>query len=160
MEPAITARRAASDDLDALVSLYRRFEEEQVALKGIWSLADGVAEPVEASLKELLGESDAVVALGEIDGCPFGFGVAVVEPLLPQADGEIIGTIYYIFTEPEARGVGVGEAVITHLLDELRNRGVRRFDAHVLPGHRDAKNFFEAAGFSARKIVMHHDPER
>jgi hypothetical protein len=29
----------------------------------------------------------------------------------------------------------------------------------VSPGHRIAKNFFEANGFKARHIVMHHDAE-
>ena len=46
------------------------------------------------------------------------------------------------------------------VLDALRRQGLVRFDAHVLPGHRLAKNFFEAGGFSARSIVMHHDDER
>ena len=34
------------------------------------------------------------------------------------------------------------------------------FDVRVLPGHRLAKNFFEANGFSARLIVMHRDDDR
>ena len=29
-------------------------------------------------------------------------------------------------------------------------------DATALPGHRQAKNFFERAGFTARLLVMHH----
>jgi hypothetical protein len=48
------------------------------------------------------------------------------------------------------------DAVLSH----LRGRGIHRFDAHVLPGHRLAKNFFEQGGFSARHIVMHHDDDR
>jgi hypothetical protein len=46
------------------------------------------------------------------------------------------------------------------VLAELRQRGISKFDAHVLPGHRLAKNFFESGGFSARSIVMHHDDKR
>jgi hypothetical protein len=42
----------------------------------------------------------------------------------------------------------------------LREEGITKFDAHVLPGHRLAKNFFEAGGFAARSIIMHHDDER
>jgi hypothetical protein len=42
----------------------------------------------------------------------------------------------------------------------LRDRGITKFDAHVLPGHRLAKNFFEAGGFAARSITMHHDDDR
>jgi hypothetical protein len=42
----------------------------------------------------------------------------------------------------------------------LRQRGISLFDAYVLPGHRLVKNFFEAGGFSARSIIMHHDDAR
>jgi hypothetical protein len=78
------------------------------------------------------------------------------EPMLPQAGGEPIGVIRFVFTEPEAREVGVGEAMLEGLLTHLRSSGHRLFDAHVLPGHRLVKNFFESGGFSARSIVMHH----
>jgi ribosomal protein S18 acetylase RimI-like enzyme len=65
-----------------------------------------------------------------------------------------------VFTEEAARGVGVGEAMRDAVMDDFAARGFRLFDAHVLPGHRLAKNFFEAGGFSARSIVMHHDADR
>ncbi len=83
--------------------------------------------------------------------------MAGAEPLLPQAEGERVGVIRYIFTHPDARGVGIAEAMLAAALADLRARGLTKFDVRVLPGHRSAKNFFEANGFSARLIVMHHD---
>ena len=59
-----------------------------------------------------------------------------------------------------ARGVGVGEAMMSWILHEMRARGHHLFDAKVSPGHRHAKNFFESHGFAARSITMHHDDER
>ena len=56
--------------------------------------------------------------------------------------------------------MAVGEVMRNLALDDLRQLGITKFDAHVLPGHRLAKNFFEAGGFSARSIVMHHDDDR
>jgi hypothetical protein len=38
---------------------------------------------------------------------------------------------------------------------DARARGITLFDAHVSPGHRESKNFFESHGFTARSIVMH-----
>jgi ribosomal protein S18 acetylase RimI-like enzyme len=61
-----------------------------------------------------------------------------------------------VFVEEPARAVGVGEAMLQAALEEMRRRGIRRFDAVVSPGHRLAKNFFESAGFSARRITMYH----
>jgi hypothetical protein len=65
-----------------------------------------------------------------------------------------------VFVEFEAREVSVGEVMRDYVLEEMRSRGISKFDAHVLPGHRLVKNFFEAGGFSARSIVMHHDDNR
>ncbi|HEX6147507.1 MAG TPA: GNAT family N-acetyltransferase, partial [Acidimicrobiia bacterium] len=135
-------------------------EAEMTALHPMWPLADGLAEPVESSFQRLLGDDEALVVMGEIDGYPFGFAVARIEEILPQAAGEKIGSIRLIYVEPEAREISLGEEMRDHLVDELRRRGISRFDAHVLPGHRLAKNFFEAGGFSARAIIMHHDDNK
>jgi GNAT superfamily N-acetyltransferase len=153
----LAAREATAADLDSLLGLYRSLEAEQVALKGMWALADGLAEPADRSLAALVADPSAVVVIGEIEGYPFGFVAARIEPLLPQAAGEEVGAIRLIFTEEPARGVGLGETMINAMLSLLRARGLTRFDAHVLPGHRMAKNFFEASGFAARSIVMHHE---
>lgn len=156
----VIARPADAADLPALIRLYRGLEAEMTALHPMWPLADGLAEPVESSFQRLLGDDEALVVMGEIDGYPFGFAVARIEEILPQAAGEKIGSIRLIYVEPEAREISLGEEMRDHLVDELRRRGISRFDAHVLPGHRLAKNFFEAGGFSARAIIMHHDDNK
>lgn len=155
-----TARMADADDVPSLVRLYRGLEEEMTALHPMWPLADGLPEPVEASFDRLLEDPDGVVVLGELDGYPFGFAWARVEEILPQAGGEKVGSIRLIYVEPEAREVALGEEIREYVMEILRRRGMSKFDAHVLPGHRLAKNFFEAGGFSARSIIMHHDDDR
>ncbi len=148
------------DDLDMLEQLYRGLEKEMVALHKMWPLADGLAEPVRDSLAAALEDDLALVLLGCIDDVPLGFLYGRSEPLLPQAYGRRVAAIRMVFTDHEAREVGVGEAMRDAFLDHYRASGHTLFDAHVLPGHRLAKNFFEAGGFSARSIVMHHDDER
>ena len=61
-----------------------------------------------------------------------------------------------IFVEDEARGVGVGEAMMADLVAWCTEQGCVGIDAMALPGHRATKNFFEESGFTARKLVMHH----
>lgn len=156
----VTARRATPDDLGVLEAFYRSLEVEMTALHAMWPVADGLDEPVADSFREALDEPDTVLLIGEIDGYPFGFLMARVERLLAQADGEQVGAIRLIFVESDAREVAVGEEMRETALEILRARGITKFDAHVLPGHRLAKNFFEAGGFSARSIIMHHDDER
>ena len=156
----VSARPAETSDLFTLERLYRGLEAEMTELHLMWPLADGLAEPITDSLDHALHDPDTLVVIGEIEDYPFGFLVARVEGLLPQAGGEQIGSIRLVFVEPEAREVSVGEAMRDHALEWLRARGITKFDAHVLPGHRLVKNFFEAGGFSARSIVMHHDDNR
>lgn len=156
----VDAREATESDLEALTRLYRMLEEEMVGLHTMWPLADGLDEPVEESLLHALEDKNAIALIGTIDDHPFGFLYARVEPLLRQADGVEVGAIRLIFVDHDAREVAVGEAMRDKAMALLRDRGITKFDAHVLPGHRLAKNFFEAGGFSARSIVMHHDDDR
>lgn len=156
----VTARQATPDDLATLETLYRSLQVEMEGLHTMWPVADGLDEPVRDSFADALEEPDTLVFIGEIDGYPFGFLMARVERLLAQADGELVGAIRLIYVDREAREVAVGEEMRETALATLRERGITKFDAHVLPGHRLAKNFFEAGGFSARSIIMHHDDNR
>jgi ribosomal protein S18 acetylase RimI-like enzyme len=156
----VEARLATVADVDTLVELYRSLEAEMQALHAMWPVADGLDEPVAESFRDALDEPDTVVLIGEIDGYPFGFLMARVERLLAQADGEKVGAIRLIYVDENAREVAIAEAMRDMALEILRARGLTKFDDHVLPGHRLAKNFFESGGFSARSIIMHHDDDR
>lgn len=152
----VVVRPATGADVDVLVTLYRLLEAEMSALSDVWAITDGLPEPVAESLAGAVAGEDTFVEVGLLDGYPLGFVLARIEETLPQGEGERIGSIRFIFVDPPAREVGLGEALRDSVLGHFRREGIRRFDAHVLPGHRLAKNFFEAAGFSARAIVMHH----
>ena len=156
----VTATKATNQDVDILVGLYRSLEKEMVGLHKMWPLADGLTEPVESAFAEAVDDDSALVIVGSIEDVPFGFLLARVERLLPQAGDEMVAAIRLIYVEDDAREVAVGEEMREMAMSEFRKQGITKFDAHVLPGHRLAKNFFEAGGFSARSIVMHHDDDR
>jgi ribosomal protein S18 acetylase RimI-like enzyme len=156
----IEARRAAVEDIVVLERLYRSLEDEMAALHPMWPIASGLDEPVSEAFAMILSDPHTILLIGTIDDHPFGFLLAREEEMLMQAQGEMIGSIRFIFVDHDAREVGVGEAMRETAMDMLRKRGITKFDAHVLPGHRLVKNFFESGGFSARTIVMHHDDER
>jgi GNAT superfamily N-acetyltransferase len=152
----VSCRLAGLEDVPRIAELYEPARQEQTDLREAWPIADGLSEPLQATLTDLLADDDSFLAVGLIDGCVFGFIWARIEDLLPQAGGERIGVVRLVFVEEPARAVGVGEAMLQAALEEMRGRGIRRFDAVVSPGHRLAKNFFESAGFSARRITMYH----
>jgi GNAT superfamily N-acetyltransferase len=153
----VQARSATASDITTLAELYGQLESEMVGLKPIWASADGLAEPIGDAFDGLISRPDSAVIIGEIDDVPFGFLAWSDDPLLPQAAPERVATVRLIFTAPDARRVGVGEAMIGRFRADAEERGISLFDAIVPPGHRDAKNFFESHGFKARRIVMHRD---
>ena len=155
----VAARPATASDLSELLRLYRLLQSEMEGLRGLWTEADGLPAPVEESLAAAVEDPETLVYIGTADGVPFGFILGYSAALLPQAEGERMATIKLVFTEEEARGVGVGEVMRDTVVAEFRATGHRWFDAHVLPGHRLAKNFFEAGGFSARFIIMNHEDD-
>ncbi len=151
----ISVRLASLDDIPRLVSLYRTMEEEQTVRKPIWALTDGLDEPFDASVTAAIEESDSWVYAGEIDGVVVGFLWSTIESMLRRGQGGRIGRMRLIYTDPEARGIGVGHNLAESALAEFRALGINYFDAPVGPGQRAAKNFFEGHGFAARSIIMH-----
>ncbi len=156
----LEAKEASHSDIPVLSELYARLEEEMTSLHPMWPLADGLPDPIADSFASAIDDPDSLVLLGTIDAYPFGFILVRVEDLLNRAGGERLGSIRLIFVDFEAREVGVGEVMLNTAMERLRQRGISKFDAHVLPGHRLVKNFFEAGGFAARSIIMHHDDSR
>lgn len=158
-----TARPATESDVPVLVDLYHELEREMTSLSEMWSLTSGLPAPTDEAIAEAVAASgrdrDVHVVVGSFEGVVLGFMLATVDELLPQGDGKRLGSIRLVFVDPEARAVGVGEAMRDEMLSRLRLEGITSFDAHVLPGHRLAKNFFESGGFAARHIVMHHEDD-
>ena len=147
----ITARDATEADLADIERLYIRFAAEQAALRPLWHESEGLPNPVAGAIAALVASN--AMTVGTIDAQLVGFFVGDERTLV---DGEQrVGVIRYIFTEPEARGVGLADEMFKHGIGKLAERGIEVFDATVSPGHREAKNFYEAHGFSARSITMH-----
>jgi GNAT superfamily N-acetyltransferase len=153
----VAARGAITSDIPILTDLYGPARDEQAALREAWPIADGLAEPIDEAFTAILDDDESFLVVGTIDDVVFGFVWAKIEDLLPQAAGERIGVIRLVYVDQPARMVAVGEAMLNLALSWLRDLGISRFDAIVSPGHRLAKNFFESAGFKARRITMYHN---
>lgn len=153
------ARLATEADLARVVELCRRVRGEMAPLRGgaVFLAREARPEPIEDSLSEAIAAGDRRLVVGTIDDFPVGYGVARVEQL--RAGGQL-GVIEDIYVEEGARGVGVGEAMMTLILEWLHSHDVVGVDAHALPGDRNTKNFFETAGFTARLLVMHQKADR
>ncbi|HET7476572.1 MAG TPA: GNAT family N-acetyltransferase [Dermatophilaceae bacterium] len=150
------ARPATSADVPRLGELCRMALAELDAYERggpLYVVRDGRPDPAEDGLRAEIDDPDAVVVAGTFDEHVFGFATGRVQEL---RDGRRLGVIGELFVEPEARAVGVGEAMMDELLVWFRGRGCLGVDAVALPGARQTKNFFEESGFTARLLVMHH----
>jgi GNAT superfamily N-acetyltransferase len=147
------ARAATPADVGRIVELANALRAEFLELRGgqLWSVRE--ARPVDNdAYRSLVTGGGAIVAVGAIDEYVVGYAIAEIEPL---RDGRRLGVVRELFVEEAARAVGVGEAIIEFVLERLRAAGCHGVDAYALPGHRDAKNFFEEQGLTARLLVMH-----
>ena len=59
-----------------------------------------------------------------------------------------------VFVHPEARELGLGDALLAAALEAARAAGCTVLEGTALPGDRETKNLYERAGIKARKIVV------
>ena len=152
----VSARPAVAADVPRLAELCRRNQAEIGAQErggAVFVAREARPEPVEESLRSAVDGPGSTAVVGSIDGTAIGYATGRTEAL---RDGRTLGVIDDLYVEEEARGVGVGEAMMELLLDWFRDQRCAGVDSMALPGARATKNFFEESGFTARLLVMHH----
>jgi GNAT superfamily N-acetyltransferase len=152
--PHEAARTAVTGDVDAVAALAAAAADEKRAQKGgpLWWRRERRQGDAAAAVRAALEAADQELAVGTLDGTVIGYAVARVERL---ADGGLLGVVDDIYVDPGARAVGVGEALMDHVLGWCRDQGCFGVDSLALPGDRATKNFFESFGLVARAIVVH-----
>jgi GNAT superfamily N-acetyltransferase len=152
--PHEAARAAVPEDLATIVSLAEAAAAELRDQKGgpVWWRRERRQGDLASALRAAVGAPDQEVAVGTLDGTVIGYAVARIERL---ADGGLLGVLEDIYVDPGARAVGVGEALMDHVLAWARHQGCFGVDSLALPGDRATKNFFESFGLVARGIIVH-----
>jgi GNAT superfamily N-acetyltransferase len=148
------ARPATRRDLGVLVALAEAAVGELAPVRGgdTWARTVGRRPPLEPPLSKALDDPGHLIVCGTLDGCVVGYATARVDDL---DDGSRLATLDDIYVLPDARHVGVGEAMMDLVVDWAVAEGAFGIDALALPGMRDTKNFFERFGLVARAIVVH-----
>lgn len=90
--------------------------------------------------------------MASLDSASVGFAAARLQRLV---DGSLLADIEALYVLPEARGVGLGEALMDEVLAWATESGAIGVDSIALPGDRVTKNFFERYGLTARALQVH-----
>jgi ribosomal protein S18 acetylase RimI-like enzyme len=136
----ISVRPGAPDELDAVLSVWRRAEAEP-------SVSD---DP--ESLRRLLARDrrSLLVAALEGDGQD---GSEIVGTVIAAWDGWR-GNLYRLAVLPEHRRRGVGLELVRHAELELRRQGAIRLAAVVVEDHDHATGFWQAAGYERQSLRL------
>jgi GNAT superfamily N-acetyltransferase len=144
-----SARRATARDTATLAELDGAARLAVAEQRGGPLFLAREARPLDLAA---IDDPDALVIVGSVDEVPLGYAVVTMERL---GDATCLGVLEALFVEPEARDVGVGEAMMDLVVEWCSERGLRGIDAIALPGDRATKNFFERFGLTARAILVH-----
>jgi GNAT superfamily N-acetyltransferase len=111
----------------------------------------------DATPEDLLGRwgagDGAALFVGEFAEAVVGVLAVVVDAGSGQRRGRV-GRIECCYVEPEARGVGVGTALMGAAVSWCEATECVEVDALALPGDRSTKQRLEAAGFTARLLTL------
>lgn len=150
----IGARWAGDHDLPLVSALATQAIDELRPRRGgaIWSMLDARTEPIIDSVRAELASPAHALGIGTIDSVGVGY---IAAHRLPLHDGRAMARITDIYVVPDARGVGVGEALMLLVESWALDQDLIGLDSVALPGDRETKNFFETFGLVARAIEVH-----
>lgn len=89
----------------------------------------------------------------EHDGCIEGFA-RVGPPDDEDVDPASAVTLFALYLDPAARGRGLGDVLLDHVLDDLRDEGYERVTLYVLIENHPARRFYERSGWSPEPEVV------
>jgi len=140
-------RLATADDIHEIVRLRRVLFESLGELDSAWEAHCA------AVLDRAMDDGWMIVSVVDdpsTTGCLAAAGSAEVQQRLPgptNPSGQL-GYIGTMATDPGFRRHGMASAILRHLLDELRARGVERIELHATSA---AEGLYRGAGFTERR---------
>lgn len=146
----LDARVAQDPDLPAIAALAALARAEAHPTRGGRLLIehDYENEPDDVRLQRSRERDDAGLWTGLLDGVPVGYASAA----LVDKGTVRVAMIDTLFVHPDARGVGVAAELLTRVRAWAVASGAEALESQVLPGNRDAKNFFERTGMITRQM--------
>jgi ribosomal protein S18 acetylase RimI-like enzyme len=139
-------------------SLYAHHVEVSTWRPGPERGADVAWERRRARYAKTLADPGGILLLAERDGRVIGAVIGEVEDNPEGSDTftipDRVAHLHDVAILPEARGVGVGHALMARFEAELRERGVVSYGLDVMAGNDGARRFYESLGFELADLVF------
>jgi GNAT superfamily N-acetyltransferase len=133
-----TIRAATPEDFDLVADFIRKLADYE-------KLLHEVRFDPQTLRRHLFGERPAAeVIIGEIDGAPKGF--ALFFQTFSTFEGRPGIYLEDLFVEPDARGSGLGRALLSKLASLVVERGGARLEWSVLDWNELGKGFYRSIG--------------
>jgi putative acetyltransferase len=140
MSFTIATETPLSDDVRALVQALNEFTFELTP-----------AEYRHHMTVEQMAQPDTTLFVArDADGAPLGMGA------LRRHEG--VGEVKRMFVKPEARGLGVGGAILARIEDLARQEGLSRVVLETGSNFDAAKRVYERGGFQTCEPVLDYPP--
>jgi putative acetyltransferase len=135
---AIAVETPLQDDVRALVAALNE-----------WALAQTPREFCHHMTVEQMAAPDTTLFVARRNGEAIGMGA-----LRHHADG--VGEVKRMYTRPEARGLGVGKAIVAEVIKLARAEGCRRLvlETGAVEGFASAWRVYEGHGFERCSAVL------
>jgi ribosomal protein S18 acetylase RimI-like enzyme len=103
-----------------------------------------------------MASGDALVLIARRGGAPIGYAVAHLQdgPDDTFAVGARYAELYSLSVAPEARGLGVGTALMDTLDERLAALGITDLSIAVMAGNEDALRFYRRRGLVPVELVL------
>jgi GNAT superfamily N-acetyltransferase len=151
----VFVRPATAADIDAIVALVQAVRTELAPERGgqAWLVTEARPDPIRESLTTDVAGADVGVRVTVAGIDQVVLGVAVTREHV-RHDGSRAANVEELVVDPDARGVGLGAALLDDAIAGATEAGADVIESTALPGQRATKNFFEAAGMKARLLVV------
>jgi GNAT superfamily N-acetyltransferase len=135
---SVTIREATKADVPVILGFIRELAEYEKLLHEVVATEDGLRETLFGA------KPGAEVVLAEVEGAAVGFALFFHNySTFAGRPGVYLEDLY---VRPEARGKGVGAALLAHLAALAVARGCARLEWAVLDWNRPAIGFYEKLG--------------
>ena len=138
----VVTRAATKEDLPALASLVAGCASTLRSERGGEQFAarEFLLSPRGAGLETMLSDRDVLVLSGTIDDQVLAIAVVRIEML---ADDGLLGRLELLFVDPDAREVGLGEALVRTATTWAAEQGATGLDACTrCPGAEKSRTFW------------------